>query len=218
MLETDPVTAATYCIDPATGNPVLIVVVGQTIPVSTDAVRTDRCATPDGGLAVGAAFTGMFGGSEGVSYDTIMAWHESPSGGFGVIAQALFMAQALESTDPALVVAITAAKQSKDFSAFQSDYGVPADVNNWGRLKKYVMSEEVKSMTDLGAVMSGRATPLVAPLTSTTTITTTTTVTTDTGTKPGNGNGKAKGQNGGGNGNGSGNNGGGNGNGKYKGN
>ena len=118
------------------------------------------------------------------------------------------MAQAL-GADPTLAATILAAKTSGDYSALEAALqGMGYDTStvknwNWGQVKKLVMSDAVKSMTNLGAVMSGRQGPFVPPLApaSVTTTTTTTTVTTDTSTKPGNGKGKAKGQNGGGNGN-----------------
>ena len=208
LLQTDPTTGNTYYIDPTTGNPVPIVSAGDMIPVSTDIVGTDPCAAPaGGGQAVGEALAGAFCGSQGVSYDTIMGWQTSGYG-FGVIAQALFMAQAL-GADPTLAATILAAKTSGDYSALEAALqGMGYDTStvknwNWGQVKKLVMSDAVKSMTNLGAVMSGRQGPFVPPLApaSVTTTTTTTTVTTDTSTKPGNGKGKAKGQNGGGNGN-----------------
>jgi len=196
-------------------------VVDTTVAIDST-VTTDPCAAPaDGSQPVGEALQGFFCGSQGVSYDTIMGW-QTGGYGFGVIAQALFMAQALGG-DPTLAAAILAAKTSGDYSVLETTLqGLGYDTStvknwNWGQVKKLVMSEEVKSMTNLGAVMSGRATPAT-----TTTTTTTTTSAPDTSTKPGNGNGKAKGQNGGGNGNngnGNGNNGNnGNANGKNKGN
>ena len=130
---------------------------------------------PDGAGSVGGALTGFFCGSQGVSYDTIMGW-QTTGYGFGVMAQSLFMAQVLGG-DPTLAAAILAAKKSGDYSALAA-LGVPADITNWGQLKKFVMSSEVKSMTNLGAIMSGRAQPLVTGATTTTTthdVTTTTT-------------------------------------------
>jgi hypothetical protein len=225
----DDGSGSAYYIDPVTLNPVLIVFANDPIQVLTDLVGPDPCATPDGGgQPVGAALTGMFCGSQGVSYDTIMAYQASGYG-FGVIAQALWMAQVLDSADPTLFEAILAAKQTKDYAAIITQLdGMGYDTStvknwNWGQLKKLVMASEMKNLSNLGAIMSGRVDPLVAPLTTTTT-TTTTTVTTNTSTNPGNGKGKAKGQNGGGNGNngngnGNGNNGNnGNANGKNKGN
>jgi hypothetical protein len=202
------------------GNPILVTTLPLTIPLPTDLVGTDPCTAPDGGgQPVGEALTATFCGSQGVSYDTIMGWQTSGYG-FGVIAQALFMAQTLGS-DPTLAAAILAAKTTGDYSALETTLqGLGFDTStvrnwNWGQVKKLVMATEMKNMTNLGAVMSGRATPLVQPLTTTTT---TTTVTTTSSTNPGNGNGKAKGQNGGGNGNTGNGNGNGNGNGKNKGN
>jgi hypothetical protein len=184
--------------------------VGLVIPVASP----DPCTSSGTGQPVGEALTGVFCGSQGVSYDTIMGWQTSGYG-FGVIAQALFMAQTLGG-DPTLAAAILAAKTSGDYSglaAWLTAIGVedPSTVTNWGQLKKALMAYEVANMTNLGAVMSGRQGALPVPTTAAPVITTTTT---NTSTNPGNGKGKAKGQNGGG----PGHNGNGNANGKNKGN
>jgi hypothetical protein len=141
-------------VDPTTGEITILAVPGT--PIDLTDVLFDPCALPEGAdQPVGEALTGFFCGSLGVDYSTIELWHMNGYG-FGVIAQALFMAQSLGG-DMALAQAILDAKKSGDYSALL----LPEDVNNWGRLRKYVLSEAPKSLTNLGAIMSGRATPVV---------------------------------------------------------
>jgi hypothetical protein len=83
---------------------------------------------------------------------TIMAYHEEGMG-FGVIAQAGFMAYALEG-DGTMMEAILLAKQSGDFSTLVLPDGMV--VSNWGELRKAVLTND-KSLKNLGAIMSGRA-------------------------------------------------------------
>lgn len=84
---------------------------------------------------------------------TIMGYHEQGMG-FGVIAQAGFMAFALGG-DGTMMDAILMAKQSGDFSTIILSDGTT--VENWGQLRKAVLTED-KSLKNLGAIMSGRAT------------------------------------------------------------
>ncbi len=158
------------------GNITIIAVPGDSITLDASLIEVDPCTLPEGSdQPVGEALTGFFCGSLGVDYTTIEDWHAAGYG-FGVIAQALFMAQTLGG-DSALADAILAAKKSGDYSTLGLPEGVV--VNNWGQLKKYVMSSEVKSLTNLGAIMSGRATPPTpAPTAVTSATTTTTTITT----------------------------------------
>jgi hypothetical protein len=173
-------------VDPNTGDITILATAGTAIDITEVAV--DPCALPEGAdQPVGEALTTFFCGALDVDYDTIAGWHEDGYG-FGVITQALFMAQTLGG-DMALAEEILLAKTSGLYDGL----GLPedADVNNWGQLKKYVMSEEVKSLTNLGAIMSGRAEPLVIETpTGDTTVTTITTTTSSTTTLLGMGNGK----------------------------
>jgi len=84
---------------------------------------------------------------------TIMGYHEDGMG-FGVIAQAGFMAAALNG-DGATMEAILDAKQNGTFSELELPNGTV--VNNWGELRKAVLTNN-KSLKNLGAIMSGRAT------------------------------------------------------------
>ncbi len=82
---------------------------------------------------------------------TIMAYHEEGMG-FGVIAQAGFMAYALDG-DGTTMEAILLAKQTGDFSSLVLPDGTV--VTNWGELRKTVLTND-KSLKNLGAIMSGR--------------------------------------------------------------
>jgi hypothetical protein len=84
---------------------------------------------------------------------TIMAYHENGMG-YGVIVQAGFMAYAMGG-DGSTMDAILLAKQSGDFSTILLPDGSFA--KNWGDLRKAVLTNG-KSLTNLGAIMSGHAT------------------------------------------------------------
>jgi hypothetical protein len=125
----------------------------------TSAVFMDEANACEGEHPVAGALCGYFEGPLGVDYETIAGWHEDGFG-FGVIAQALFMAELLseegEAVDPQLILD---AKKGD-----WSELGLPEGVNNWGRLRQYAMGMEVdKSLHNLGAIMSGRLTSEEAP-------------------------------------------------------
>ena len=112
---------------------------------------------------VGSAISNFFEDVLGVDYETVMEYHDQGAG-FGVIAQALWMTNALNDageTEPtledsaALFAAILDAKLNNDFSAITLPDGtVP---QNWGQFRKAVMKDREKSKENLGAIMSGRA-------------------------------------------------------------
>jgi hypothetical protein len=115
---------------------------------------SNPCDVPDGANPVDSALTGFFCGGGALGGDTIEGLHQDGYG-YGLIAQACFMAEALGTS----CGDVLDAKSSKDFSGL----GLPdgTDVTNWGQLRKFVLGEEVKSLTNLGAIQSGRATPSV---------------------------------------------------------
>lgn len=137
---------------------------GDPIDLGTIPTKKNPCDMPEGSnQPVGAALAGFFCGSLGVDYKTISGWH-TDGYGFGVIAQALFMAQILGG-DSTLAEEILAAKKSGDYSKLGLPEGV--SITNWGQFRKFVLSAEVKSLTNLGAIMSGRAQPLALTTTPT---------------------------------------------------
>ncbi len=158
-------------------------------------LQANPCTSTSGGSnPVAAAISAFFCGIEGTAsvVDTSISQLHSEGFGYGEIAQACFMADVLKTT----CSAILDAKQSKDFTTLDNSLtaaGFSCSPTNWGQLKKCALSAEVKSLTNLGAIMSGRAT---APSTGT-----------GNGNGHGNGNGNGNGHgNGGGNGNGHGHN------------
>jgi hypothetical protein len=91
----------------------------------------------------------FFAGSLGLTYDQIMGWHEEGSG-FGVIAQALWMAE-MTGMDPEDILAV------KGGDMDYSELGLPEGVDNWGRLRGYVFGKGAeKTVHNLGEIMSGR--------------------------------------------------------------
>jgi hypothetical protein len=118
------------------------------IPDVPEETTTEEAQHP-----VGSALSDFFSELLGVDYQTIMDYHDDGIG-FGVIAQALWMTNALEG-DADTFAAILEAKQNKDYSAITLPDG--STPQNWGQFRKAVMSDRDKSKENLGAIMSGRA-------------------------------------------------------------
>jgi hypothetical protein len=102
---------------------------------------------------VGSAISDFFSELLGVDYETVMDYHDNGAG-FGVIAQALWMTNALEG-DSGMFATIMDAKLNNDFSGITLPDG--STPQNWGQFRKAVMSNREKSKENLGAIMSGRA-------------------------------------------------------------
>ncbi len=114
---------------------------------TTGGTSTDNNPVP---TALAAFFCG--GSSDGAT--SLEALHMEGFG-FGEIAQALFMAQLLGNGLTAEQILMD--KQNHDFSGLTLPDG--STPKNWGQLIKAVLGQEVRSMTNLGAIMSGRLTP-----------------------------------------------------------
>ncbi|HEX8990913.1 MAG TPA: hypothetical protein VF784_04475 [Anaerolineales bacterium] len=132
---------------------------GGTISGGKLVTQTNPCAsTTTTGNPVATALTAFFcalQGSSTVVDQSIESLH-TQGFGFGEIAQACFMADVLKTT----CSAILDAKQSHDFTSLDtalSGAGFSCTPTNWGQLKKCALDSEVKSLTNLGAIMSGRA-------------------------------------------------------------
>ena len=82
-----------------------------------------------------------------------MEYHDDGTG-FGVIAQALWMTNALEGGSETFS-AILDAKKNKDFSGITLPDG--STPQNWGQFRKAVMKDREKAKENLGAIMSGHA-------------------------------------------------------------
>lgn len=151
----------------ATGDPIDLTAVGgevdpcapgetgeAVVPEVTDPTLEVVEGEEDSGHPVGSALCEFFGGALGLTYDQIMGWHEDGFG-FGVIAQALWMAE-MTGMDPEDILAV------KGGDMDYSELGLPEGVDNWGRLRSYVFGKGAeKTVHNLGEIMSGRAEPLV---------------------------------------------------------
>jgi hypothetical protein len=138
----------------ADGSVTITATIGQVVSIDTSSLLSDPCALPsDASQPVETGLTRVFCGSLGLDYTAFDTLH-SQGFGFGEIAQACFMAQALNG-DGALCQAILTAKQTGDYSGLTLHGG--ATVSNWGQLRKLVFANATKNMLNLGAVMSGRA-------------------------------------------------------------
>ncbi len=128
--------------------------VGQSITIDSSMVYTDPCILPTGAnQPVNTALTDFFCKTIGIDYNTIQTYHQDGYG-YGVIAQACFMAQILGG-DASLCTAILDAKKSGDYSAITLPDGTT--VTNWGQLRKDVLGHGMQDLTNPGAIMSGRA-------------------------------------------------------------
>lgn len=124
-----------------------------------------------------------FGTALGLTDDQLAAYKEAGFG-YGVIAQASWMATQLKG-NATLLDKILAAKSTGDFSTLILPDGTTAA--NWGQLRKAVLTDPHQN---LGRIMSGKADPLT---TSTTTTTTSTTSAATQGHGKGNSNGHRNG-------------------------
>jgi hypothetical protein len=121
---------------------------GQTLAVDPSLVlETGEFVTQPVAVTLGDFLSGLLG----VDGAALMAYHEQGMG-FGEIAQAGFMALALDGNSTTFST-ILAAKKSGDYSAVVLPDG--STPSNWGQLRKAVFSNE-KNLKNLGAVMSGR--------------------------------------------------------------
>jgi hypothetical protein len=131
--------------------PVVTVVeamIGQILTVDPSLVlETGELVTQPVAVTLGDFLSGLLG----VDGAALMAYHEQGLG-FGEIAQAGFIALALDGNSTTLST-ILAAKKSGDYSAVVLPDG--STPSNWGQLRKAVFSNE-KNLKNLGAVMSGR--------------------------------------------------------------
>ena len=120
--------------------------VGQPVEIDPTTVIVEE---EEGPVHPIAAILGSF---FGVEPGIVAAYHEDGFG-FGVIAQAMWMAQGLTG-DMTTAGLILEAKETGDYSAFVlADGSTPA---NWGQFKKAVLEKK----NNLGQIVSGQADPL----------------------------------------------------------
>jgi hypothetical protein len=119
--------------------------IGQTVEIDPATVIADE----DQDVHPIAAILGSF---FGVEPGVVDAYHEDGFG-FGVIAQAMWMAQGLTG-DITTAGLILEAKETGDYSAFVLPDG--STPSNWGQFKKAVLEKK----NNLGVIVSGHADPL----------------------------------------------------------
>lgn len=129
-------------VDQETGEVVIQAVQGQTVTIYPASVIPDEGADFHP-IAV------ILGSFFGVDPAVVDGYHEDGFG-FGVIAQAMWMAQGLESDITAGM--ILEAKENNDYSMFVLPDGSTA--SNWGQFKKAVLGKDRKN---LGVIVSGHA-------------------------------------------------------------
>lgn len=119
--------------------------IGQPVEIDPAAILPDEEQDQDEAVHPIAAILGSFFGLDPVVVD---GYHEDGFG-FGVITQALWMAQSLEGDITAEM--ILEAKKNNDFSAIVlPDGSTPA---NWGQFKKALLDKK----NNLGQIVSGQA-------------------------------------------------------------
>jgi len=127
--------------------------IGSTVEIDPDSIIPETADETEEQHPVGKALSEFFYELLGVEYETVMDYHDEGVG-FGVIAQALWMTNALEG-DTETFAAILEAKMNKDYSGFTlPDDSTP---QNWGQFRKAVMSDQEGAKKNLGYIMSGRA-------------------------------------------------------------
>lgn len=138
------VTLGLVTVDPITQLPVVNETqVGQPVEIDPATVipETEEKVHP-----IAALLASFFGQEAGV----VNAYHEDGFG-FGVIAQALWIAQGLGG-DASMAGLILEAKESGDYSAFVLPDG--STPTNWGQFKKAALGKDKKN---LGIIVSGHA-------------------------------------------------------------
>jgi hypothetical protein len=134
------------------GNPIINdSMIGTIVEIDPGAIveSTEAAQHP-----VASALADFFADTLGLEYDQIMAHHEAGMG-FGIIAQACWMALALdEDADAKLLGDILAAKKSGDYGSIRLPDGTTPE--NWGQLRKALLSNSPGEQ-NLGAIISEAA-------------------------------------------------------------
>jgi hypothetical protein len=121
--------------------------INQVVDIPSTDVITGEEPTAETVHPIAAILAKFFG----VEPSVVQGYHDDGYG-FGVIAQAMWMAKGLGEGDMANADLILAAKKSGDYSAFTLlDGSTPT---NWGQFKKAVMGKDKKN---LGVIVSGHA-------------------------------------------------------------
>src|SRR5215211_1773978 len=147
LLAKDPVTGE-LVLDPTTGEPVVDETqFGQPVTIASDDVIPDEEPEDEDVHPIAAILAEFFDMDAG----EVNELHEDGYG-FGVIAQALWMAEKLETDNPEVAAAmILEAKSSGNYEDFVLEDGSTA--TNWGQFKKAVLDKK----HNLGVIVSGHA-------------------------------------------------------------
>ncbi|HEX6036342.1 MAG TPA: hypothetical protein VFY83_18020 [Anaerolineales bacterium] len=131
-------------LDPVTMEPIVDETkVGQTVEIDPTTVIPEE---EENVHPIAAILASFFGVDPGV----VNGYHEDGFG-FGVIAQAMWIAKGLDG-DPSTAGLILEAKRTGDYSAFVLPDG--STPTNWGQFKKAALGNEKKN---LGVIVSGHA-------------------------------------------------------------
>ncbi|HUE97864.1 MAG TPA: hypothetical protein VMN99_01345 [Anaerolineales bacterium] len=134
-------------LDPTTQEPVVDEnQIGQIVEIDSTTVIPDEEPVEETFHPIAALLASFFGEDASV----VNSYHEDGLG-FGVIAQAMWMAQELNG-DPSTAGMILEAKESGDYSAFVLPDG--STPTNWGQFKKAALGKDKKN---LGMIVSGHA-------------------------------------------------------------
>lgn len=145
LLELDSETGLPV-VDETTGLPVVDdTKVGQSVEIDPTTVIPDEEVEEEPVHPISALLASFFG----VEGSVVDGYHEDGFG-FGVIAQALWMAQNLDG-DAETAGLILEAKKTGDYSAFVLPDG--STPTNWGQFKKAVSEKK----NNLGVIVSGKA-------------------------------------------------------------
>ena len=162
--ETEVTEAVEFSLEEAAELGLVIIDDGTGIYVVNESMLSDEAEKEH---PVGFALSEFFTNLLGVDYETIMD-SRADGAGFGTIAQALWMTNALEG-DTIVFSAIIEAKITKDFSTVVLPDGSAVVMpdgsapTNWGQFRKAVKalesedSDGEKPKNNLGAVKSGHA-------------------------------------------------------------
>lgn len=132
--------------------------VGSTVDITSDMLQADPCVLPEGAnQPVSEALTSFFCGADslGLSYDDVQGLRDEGFG-YGLIAQACFMAKLSDAHDTTTCQSILEAKQNHDELSLTIG-GNEITASNWGQLRKAVFDNQLKSDANLGFIMSGRS-------------------------------------------------------------
>lgn len=148
-LSVDDAVAKGLAVVEEDGTVTIIATEGQLVSIEEDLLLADPCEIPeDASQPISKLLADYFCGDLGTSYDVVQALHEDGFG-FGVIAQACYMALKLEGTGM-FCADILYAKKSGDYSQLTLPDGV--SVSNWGQLRKTVLDHDKKA--NLGSIVS----------------------------------------------------------------